>query len=164
MHRNRANSGVGNFMVQWFLNFVFIEPAEALHSKFPPKLSISLREGGIFSEGSLVFTAVVQDLSSFAGGDYLFLNLTKMAVGVQMGEEKLLVKSGRHSVHRASGLKKSKNIPVKYSYFDAQKRKWKLLSASTLVLRPTRREICIFHWDSKYKRVNYHGITFPVTP
>jgi hypothetical protein len=37
------------------------------------------------------------------------------------------------------------------------------LSASTVVLQSTRREICIFSWDAGLERVDYHGITFPVT-
>ena len=115
-------------------------------------------------KGALLFSAVVQNLSSFRGGDYLFLNLTKTEVSVQMGKKKLRIKSGKRRVYKARGLKKSKNLPVKYACFDTRKSKWKLLSASTIVLRRTRREICIFHWDSKHQRVNYHGITFPVTP
>jgi hypothetical protein len=39
-----------------------------------------------------------------------------------------------------------------------------MLSASTIVLQSTRREICIFSWDVSLERVDYHGITFPVTP
>jgi len=115
-------------------------------------------------KGTLLFTSAVQDLASFSGGDYLFINLSPTAVRVKLGEKKMLIKSGKRSVYKASGLKKSKNLPVKYACMDTRKKQWKLLSASTIVLRPTRREICIFHWDAKHQRVNYHGITFPVTP
>ena len=115
-------------------------------------------------KGTLLFTGLVQDLSSFSGGDYLFLNLTTTRVSVQMGNKKLLIRSGKHRIYRAKGLKKSTNFPVKYVYYNSAKNQWKLLSASTIVLRPTRREICIFNWDAKHQRVNYHGLTFPVPP
>ena len=113
-------------------------------------------------KGTLIFSAAVQDLASFTGGDYLFINLSPKMVGVKLGKKKLTIKPGKRRVHHVSNLKKSRNTPVSYSFFDPQKKKWKLLSASTIVMRPTRREICIFHWDAKYKRVNYHGITCPV--
>jgi len=115
-------------------------------------------------KGTLLFDAVVQNLASFSGGDYLFINLSPTQVKVKLGKQKMLIKSGKRSVYRARGLKKSRNEPVMYACYDTRKEEWKLLSASTLVLRATRREICIFHWDAKHKRVNYHGITFPVAP
>jgi hypothetical protein len=54
-------------------------------------------------------------------------------------------------------------VPIRYSYFHPVIKVWKMLSASTVVLRSTRREIWIFSWDPRFKRVDYHGITFPVT-
>jgi hypothetical protein len=53
-------------------------------------------------------------------------------------------------------------VAVSYSYFHPEKNEWKVLSASTIVLYPTRREICIFSWDPRFKRMDYHGITLPV--
>lgn len=38
-----------------------------------------------------------------------------------------------------------------------------LLRASPVVLLPTRREICIFSWDPRFGRIDYHGLTFPVS-
>ena len=37
-----------------------------------------------------------------------------------------------------------------------------MLSASTIVLRPTRREICIFNNGSRLGNIKKHGILFPV--
>ena len=113
-------------------------------------------------KGTLIFSAAVQDLSSFVGGDYLFINLSPRVMGIKLGKKKLTIKPGKRSIHHATNLKKSTNTPVSYSFFDPEKTKCKLLSASTIVMRPTRREICIFHWDAKHHRVNYHGITCPV--
>ena len=61
-------------------------------------------------------------------------------------------------------MSKPENMPIMYQFHDPEAGKWKLITASTVVLRPTRREICIFSWDERYQRVDYHGITFPVTP
>ena len=41
-------------------------------------------------------------------------------------------------------------------------KKWKILSASTVVLRPTRREICIFNNGSRLGNIEKHKILFPV--
>lgn len=112
---------------------------------------------------SLVYLAQVKDLASFTGGDYLYMNLTKVNIAVQLGDRKLALKPGDAKVYDAPRLDKAVNTPVSYHYFHPGRNQWKLLSASTVVLRPTRREICVFSWDPRYERVDYHGITFPVS-
>ncbi len=111
-----------------------------------------------------IFHAKVQDLAKYRGGDYLFLNLTPTRVAVQLGETKLGIAPGETTIYDASSIKKSTNSAVQYHYYDLTNQKWRLISASTIVLRPTRRELCIFSWDERYQRISYHGITFPVEP
>lgn len=111
-----------------------------------------------------VFQARVQDLAKFKGGDYMYMNLTNVNVAIQLGEKKITLKPGEVTIHAAEGIAQPTNIPVSYHFFHPTQEKWKLLSASTVVMQPTRREICIFSWDPQYNRVDYHGITFPVTP
>jgi hypothetical protein len=53
-------------------------------------------------------------------------------------------------------------MPIRYRYFHPVENEWKMLSASTVGIMPTRREICIFSYDERFKRIDYHGITFPV--
>lgn len=115
------------------------------------------------SESGLLYHCKVQTLAKFKGGDYLYLNLSPMNIAVQMGDTKIALKPGSTTIHEASSLTKSTNTPVSYHYFNAKQEKWRLLSASTIVMRPTRREICIFSWDPRFERVDYHGVTFPVT-
>ena len=112
---------------------------------------------------SLLFATKVQDLAAFRGGDTLYLNLSPMSIMVQLGEEKIPLRKGETRITKAPTSAKAVNKAVSYSFFDPAKDKWKLLGASTVVVRPTRREICIFSWDSRYDRLDYHGITFPVT-
>ena len=111
----------------------------------------------------LLFQAKVQDLAAFTGGDYLYLNLTNMRVGVELGRTKIEIKPGETRIYDAPALAESTNVPVRYSFYHPAEQQWNVLSASTVVLRPTRREICIFSWDPGFGRVDYHGITFPVT-
>ena len=113
-------------------------------------------------EGSLVFKTKVQDLAEFKGGDWLFMNLTKADIGVQLGETKMKIMPNKIRIYDASALGKSTNMPILYSFFHPIKDEWKLISASTVVLRKTRREICIFSADPRFNRIAYHGITFPV--
>ena len=108
------------------------------------------------------FHIKVQDLTKFRGGDYLFLNLTPTKVAVQLGEKKLGIAPGQTTIYDASSIKKSTNATVQYHYFNESRNDWQLISASTVVLRPTRRELCIFSWNERYRRIDYHGITFPV--
>lgn len=111
----------------------------------------------------LLFQAKVQDLAAFKGGDSLYMNLTNLRVGVELGKTSLEIKPGEISIYKSPSLAEPTNIPLRYSFFDPAKQQWKMLSASTIVLYSTRREICIFSWDPRFNRVDYHGITFPVT-
>jgi hypothetical protein len=113
---------------------------------------------------SQVFQAKVQDLAGFTGGDYLYMNLTTLNMAVQLGDKKIGLRPGDSAIHRAGALEKPTNTEVSYLYFQPDQEKWKLISASTVVMQSTRREICIFSWDPRFGRVDYHGITFPVTP
>lgn len=115
-------------------------------------------------EGStLRFSSKVMDLAGFRGGDALYINLSRQEVAVKLGDEALKLNPGKMKIHSARGIKKSTNKPVSYHYFHPVKKRWKLISASTVVIRPTRREICIFSWDMRFKRLTYHGVTFPVS-
>lgn len=116
-------------------------------------------------EGSdLVFITKIQNLANFKGGDSLFMNLTNLNIAVQLGKKKIGLKAGDTSICDAGGITSATSTAVSYHYFDQPENKWKMISASTVVVQPTRREICIFSWDPRYERVDYHGVTFPVTP
>lgn len=116
------------------------------------------------TDSGLMFQAKVQDLAAFTGGDYLYLNLTTLNIAVEMGTTKIGLKPGETKIYDSPELTESTNVPIRYSFFHPTEQQWKVLSASTVVLRSTRREICIFSWDPRFVRVDYHGITFPVTP
>ena len=111
---------------------------------------------------TLLFASKVQDLAAFRGGETLYMNLSPRRIMVELGEEKIPLRKGETRITQAPRLNKAVNKAVKYSFHDPVKDKWKLLGASTVVVRPMRREICIFSWDSRYERLDYHGITFPV--
>ncbi|NWK56287.1 hypothetical protein HW115_11750 [Verrucomicrobiaceae bacterium N1E253] len=112
------------------------------------------------AKGDLLFSTNIIDLSKFKKGDWMFINQTPRKIGVQIGSKKLRIKPKASSVYDARAIAKPTNMPIRYSYFHPQHQKWKLLSASTCVIRPTRREICVFSWNPQSKRIDYHGITF----
>lgn len=109
-----------------------------------------------------VFGVKVQDLSKFKGGDLLYMNLTQTTIKVQLGRETIGLRKGAVRVHNVQQLAKPENRTISYHRYDEEKKKWELISASTIVIYPTRREICIFSWDHSFDRVDYHGVTFPV--
>jgi hypothetical protein len=80
-----------------------------------------------------------------------------------MGPENLTLKPGETSISKASALTESVNTPISYHFFHPVKQQWLLISASTVVRMPSRREICVFTWDEQFQRISYKGITFPVT-
>jgi hypothetical protein len=114
-------------------------------------------------QGDLVFQAKVQDLAGFKGGDWLFMNLTHTDIGIQLGTTKLLIKPGGLSIHNTPGLSEPTSTPISYHSLIPGKKEWELISASTIALMPTRREICIFSADPNSNRIDYHGVIFPVT-
>ncbi len=112
----------------------------------------------------LVFRSEIHDLAGFNGGDFLYLNLTNLDIKVEMGKDTLPLKPGETRIYDSPSLAQPVNMPTRYSFLHPVQKKWRMLSASTIVLQSTRREICIFSWDPKLERVDYHGLTFPVTP
>ena len=112
----------------------------------------------------IVFQPRILDLAGFKGGDYLYLNLTTLNVAVEMGTTKIEIKPGETKIYDCPKLAGPQNVAVRYNFFHPKLQEWQMISASTVVLRDTRREICIFSWDTQYERMDYVGITFPVTP
>jgi hypothetical protein len=110
----------------------------------------------------VIFQPRVIDLKNFKGGGSMYLNMTNVQVGVKLGDANILIKPGEDKVQNFSQLSEPTNMAVCYSYFHPEKQEWKVLSASTIAVYPTRREICIFSWDPQFNRIDYHGITFPV--
>ncbi len=113
-------------------------------------------------EGDLLFQAKVQDLTSFKGGDRLFINLSETNIGVKIGDTAVSVPTKRAVIYSSPKLDQPANMPIIYSYYHPEQKKWKLLTASTVVIMPTRREICIFNNGSRIGKIEKHGILFPV--
>jgi hypothetical protein len=109
----------------------------------------------------LLFHAKVQDLAAMRGGDTMFLNITNLQIGIELGEKKFIVAPGQGKIHNPLGTKKSASLPISLSFFHPDRKEWDLITASTVALYSTRRELCIFTWDSQFKRVDFESITFP---
>ncbi|MFM7182059.1 MAG: hypothetical protein ACKO2G_11425 [Verrucomicrobiales bacterium] len=112
--------------------------------------------------GEMVFNTKVQDLARFKNGDWMYLNLTTQDVRVDMGKTVIPLKSGAMAFFDASAYKEPTNLPIRYSFLRKEDQQWQMLSASTIVIYPTRREMCIFSWDEQFNRISYHGITLPL--
>jgi hypothetical protein len=112
-------------------------------------------------EGRL-FATRVQNLADFKGGDWMFINLTRAEIGIELGENKIAVKSGGFSIRTNRDLPDATNMEFSYNYRLPGEEDWKLLTASTAVVMPSRREICVFSTNPLNGRISYNGITFPV--
>ncbi|MFZ9935812.1 MAG: hypothetical protein ACO3JG_01995 [Luteolibacter sp.] len=113
-------------------------------------------------EGALLFQSKVQDLADFKGGDRLFINLSDSNIRVKLGKTLVAVESRHASIFKAPPMAKPTNMPVMYEFFHPERKEWKILGASTVVLRPTRREICVFNNGSRIGNIEKHKILFPV--
>jgi hypothetical protein len=113
-------------------------------------------------EGDLIFQAKVQDLASFKGGDRLYINLSDTDIGVQLGDTPITIPAKQSKIYSAPKLAEPANMPIMYKFYHPEQKKWKLLSASTVVVRPTRREICIFNSGTRLGNIKNHKILFPV--
>ncbi len=110
----------------------------------------------------LLFKTKVQDLAGMKGGDTMFLNMTNLKIGIELGREKFLVAPGKSKIHNPLGTKKSVSLPIRLSFFHPERKEWDMITASTVALYSTRRELCIFNWDSRFNRVDFESITFPM--
>lgn len=108
------------------------------------------------------FFSKVLDLKDFRGGDYLYLNLSPMRVGITLGDVRSVLLPGEMKIQENRDIKQATNKIVSMHYQSPHETKWKMIVASTVVVQPTRREICIFHWDEKAARMDYRGATFPL--
>ena len=96
-------------------------------------------------EGDLIFMTKVQDLASFKGGDRLFINLSDTNIRIRLGGDMVTVTPGQADIYKSPVLAKPVNSPIMYEFYHPEDRKWKMITASTVVLRPARREICVFN-------------------
>lgn len=110
----------------------------------------------------LLFQCAPIDLASFKGGSTLYLNMTKSPIRVDLGNTKLHIQPSSSKIYNDPAITQPTNVPIRYSYYKTEKKQWKMLSSSTIVVYPSRREICIFNWDPKLNRIDYHGITVSV--
>jgi hypothetical protein len=141
--------------------FIYLTLAQALVPEDVNKALIILIPAAKDASG-LLFQPRVKDLEKFKGGNSMYLNMTNLKIGVKLGEESILINPGEDKIQNFTQLSEPTNMAVSYSYFHPEKNEWKILSASTIAIYPTRREICIFSWDPRFERIDYHGITFPV--
>ena len=114
------------------------------------------------SSNGLVFRTKVQDLVSFKGGDTMFINMTNLKIGIELGKEKILVEPGQSKINNPLGTSKSASLPIRLNYFNPESKEWDMITASTVALYSTRREMCIFNWDLRYNRIDFESISFPV--
>lgn len=113
-------------------------------------------------EADLVFHAKVQDLAAFKGGDRLYINLSNTNIGVQLGETEIAVPAQQAKIYSSPATAQPINLPIIYRFYHPEEEKWKVFNASTIVVRPTRREIYIFNNGSRIGNIKKHSILFPV--
>lgn len=113
-------------------------------------------------DGDLLFASNVQDLAGFKGGDRFFINLSETPIRVTLGQTVVTVGPQKADIYQSPALAKPVNMPIIYSFYHRERKEWKLLSASTVVLRPTRRELFVFNEGSRIGNIKKHKILFPV--
>ena len=108
----------------------------------------------------LKFRSRVIDLDKFKGGDSLFMNLTNLEIGVALGKLKKPISPGKIEVLDVGKFDGTKVVTVSYHYRNSAKKPWNLISASSVALVSSRREILIFHYDENLGQVDYFGMSF----
>ena len=110
----------------------------------------------------LLFQTKVLDLATIKAGDGMFLNMTTLKIGVELGQANILIEPGQIKTHNPLGGSKAVSLPIRLSYFHPERGEWAMITASTVALYSTRRELCIFNWDERFNRVDYESITLPM--
>lgn len=106
------------------------------------------------------FDVDVVDLADFKGGGWLFMNTSPLKVSVELGDETTEIPSGELKLFNDAIQAQSTKMAIRYLPRETEKQEWRILSASTVFIYPTRREICLFTWNKEHQRIDYHGITF----
>lgn len=148
------------------------DPADPKKTKYlilaEAKIPESVREALVIldplpkPEGDRLFRAKVQDLAKFKGGDRLYINLSETNIRVRLGKTTVSVAPGQASIYESPKLAEPENMPIMYEFYHPVRKEWKILTASTIVVRPTRREIFVFNNGSRLGNIKKHGILFPV--
>lgn len=110
----------------------------------------------------LVFAAKVQNLAKFKGGDRLYINLSNEHVRVKLGNETVSLAPKQADLYEAPSLAKPTNMAVLYEFYHAARKEWLMISASTVVIRPTRRNILVFNGGTRPGQIKKHKILFPL--
>ncbi len=84
------------------------------------------------------------------------------AIRVRLGDTKVTVAPRQANIYESPKLLEPANMPVIYEFYHPEQKEWKILTASTVVLRPTRREICVFNNGTRLGTIKKYGILFPV--
>ena len=108
----------------------------------------------------LKFASKVVDLDKFRGGSSLFVNLTNLEIGVALGSKRKAIKAGQIEIIDVGDFEGAKSVAVSYHYRLPKKEDWSLISASTVPLRSTLREILIFSYNPELGQIGYHGMSF----
>jgi hypothetical protein len=112
--------------------------------------------------GDLLFRSKVQDLAAFKGGDRLYINLSDTNIRVSLGKATVPIRPREARIYESPKLANPENMPVMYEFYHPIRKEWKILTASTVVIRPTRREIFVFNNGTRPGNIKKHGILFPV--
>jgi hypothetical protein len=114
-------------------------------------------------DGILLETRVV-DFANYKGGNNLFLNMSRKKIAVDIAKKTIEVDPNEHKIFDVPATPNPENVQMRFRFLDTETKKWQIITGSTIVMYPTRREMCIFGWDTKFERINYRGITIPVDP
>jgi hypothetical protein len=113
--------------------------------------------------GMLLQTKVV-DFANYKGGNNLFLNMSRMKIAVDFAKTSIEIDPSEHKIYDAPATLNPESVQMRFRFLDPETKKWQVITGSTIVMYPTRREMCIFGWDAEFNRINYRGITIPVDP
>ena len=113
-------------------------------------------------EGDLLFHSKIQDLAHFKGGDRLYINLSDTNIRIRLGKTTVAVEPRQANIYKAPAMDDTTAAPIMYEFYHPKRKEWMILSASTVALVPTRREICVFNNGSRIGNIKIHGILFPV--
>lgn len=112
------------------------------------------------ADGSL-FVTRVKSLGEFKAGEFMYMNLTKSKIGIEIADAKIPLESGKIRTHRVKGKGDLVSIPYRYSYFHKEKDRWMPLSASMAILSSKRREVFVFSHSGSGGAIRCRGITIP---
>ena len=121
------------------------------------QLLLLVRKGQTNADG-LEVIAIDSRKSQFDGGKFLYMNVSKVAIAGQIGEQKIALKPGSYSIIKPKPDRGARKNLCHVSFAYSVNKKWKVFSSTVWPIHKDARALVFFYQDPTTKRLRLQAI------